>query len=153
MENMHLVVDLRYVVPPLINLAKPWAPDDHPNLNNEIFLMACLFLAIATLLFLFISLKLPLTPTVEPLRLKAGDFSAPLTLSLLASLFLPSSLFWDVFPMLVILSPWYEILLDLLRRFIFWFGQTLRAIPDLIVICISTQRPHGELEGNNETNV
>jgi len=158
MGKMHLFVDLRYVVPALINLGKPWVQD--PSLNNPIFVMASLFLAIVTLIFLFTSVKLPLTLSVEPVRLRAGHFSSPLlTLSLLASLFLPSSLFWYVFPILISLSPWYEILLNLLKRFMLWFCDTLQVIPVLIITCI-TQCPQVEpdeeaiqIEGNNETNV
>ncbi|GLT73267.1 hypothetical protein SLA2020_451380 [Shorea laevis] len=101
----------------------------------------------------------PLTLTVDPLQLRAGDFSAPLTLSLLASIFFPSPLFWFVFPILVISSPWHEILWDLLKRFMLWFCDTLQAIPALFIICITQrQLPQIELEaiqieGNNETNI
>ncbi|KAE7998702.1 hypothetical protein FH972_003219 [Carpinus fangiana] len=120
-----------------------------------ILMMPYLFLVISLLLLiLFTSVRLPLT--VEQLQLRAGDFSGPLNLSLLASLFFPSSLFWFVFPVLVILSPspWYETVSDLLKRFIFWFCDTLQALPALIIICI-TQRPQAdqleaiEIEGNN----
>jgi hypothetical protein len=137
---MVVLVDLRYLVPPLINLlklqAKSWAQDSNSS-NPIFFVMAFLFVAIAILLFLFTSVKLPLTLSVEPIRLRAGHFSSPLTLALLASLFLPSSLFWYIFPILVILSPWYEILLNLLKRFMLWFCHTLQAnIPTLTITCI-----------------
>jgi hypothetical protein len=152
---MKVLVDLRYVFLPLINFtiwviltpqSKPWAQD--PNLNNPIFVMAFLSLVIPILvIFFFTSVKLPLTLSVESLRLRAGDFSAPLTLSLVASLFFPLSLFWIVFPMLLIVSPWYEMILD-------WFCHTLKAIPALIITCIP-QHPQVEveaivIEGNND---
>jgi hypothetical protein len=138
---MRFLVDLRYVVPPLLILGKPWAQDH--SLNNEIFVMACLSLAIATLLFLFTSVKLPLS--VEPLHLSAGHFSAPLTLSLLASIFFPTPLFWFAFSMLLILSPWYELVLDALKQCLLWVCHNLQAIPSFFIICI-TQRPPVELE-------
>ncbi|KAC5715501.1 hypothetical protein FH972_027238 [Carpinus fangiana] len=84
---MSFLVELRYVVPPLINLtlwvfimplAKLWAQD--LNFNNNIFVLTCLSLAIFILLiFLFTSVRLPLS--VGTLQFRAGDFSAPLTLS------------------------------------------------------------------------
>jgi hypothetical protein len=163
---MEFLVDLRYVFPPLINLtlrvlipqAKYRAQD--PNFHGEIFVMACdLSLVIAILLFLFTSVKLPLTLSVDSLRLRSGDFSGPLTLSLMASLFFPLSLFWLVFLMLLIVSPWYEMLLN-------WIFHTLQAIPALIITCIP-QRPQVEreaivpqveleaivIEENNEANI
>ena len=160
---MEFLVDLRYVVPPLINITlwllmpQPKPSPQPPNIYNEIFVMAYLSLAISILLFLFTSVKLPLT--VEPLHLRPGDFSAPLTLSLLASLFLPSPLFWFVFPILVILSPWYEMLWGVLKRLMLWFCDTLQSIvPALLITCIA-QRPQLDqleaiqIEGNNETNI
>jgi hypothetical protein len=98
------------------------------------------------------SVKLPFTLSVDSLRLRAGDYSGPLTLSLLASLFFPLSLFWFVFPMLLIVSPWYEMILG-------WFCHTLQAIPALIITCIP-QRPQVEheveavvIEENNEADI
>ena len=150
---MPFLVDIRYAVPPLIHLtiwvfiiplAKHWA-QEYPNFNNNIFVMACLSLAISLLLiFPFISVKLPLT--VGTLQLRAGDFSTPLTLSFLASIFFPSPLFWPAFLMLlilIILSSRYEML--------------LQAIPAPIITRI-TQRPDQVeleaivVEGNNEAN-
>jgi hypothetical protein len=150
---MRGLVDLRYVyvVPALINIGKPWV--QQPNLiSNEMFVKVCVFLAIAILVFLFTSVKLPLTITVEPPQWRAGDFSSPLTLSFLASLFLPSPLFWFVFPMLVILSPWYGIIVDLLKRFILWFSHILQAIPTHIIICV-TQRPRDDHEPHEEADL
>ncbi|KAE8055551.1 hypothetical protein FH972_012384 [Carpinus fangiana] len=136
---MPFLVDIRYFVPPLINLtlwvfiiplAKHWAQD--PNFNNNIFVLTCLsLLAIFILLiFLFTSVRLPLT--VGTLQFRAGDFSVPFTLSSLASIFFPSPLFWSAFLMILIvvmLSPaWYEILLP-------------QATPSPIVTHITRQRP------------
>jgi hypothetical protein len=134
---MDFSVDLRYVFLPLINFtlwvlipqAKAWA----------------LVIPILILLFLFISVKFPLTLSLEPFQFSAGDFSTPLTLPLVASLFFPSHLFWFVFPILLILSPWYGILSDLLKRIIFWFCDGLQAIPALIITCIH-QHPQVEHE-------
>ena len=146
---MRGLVDLRYVVPALINIGKPWV--QQPNLiSNEMFVKVCLFLAISIIVFLFTSVKLPLC--VEPPQLRAGDFSSPLTLSFLASLFLPSPLFWFVFPMLVILSPWYGIIVDLLKRFILWSSHILQAIPTRIITC-ATQRPRDDHEPQKEADL
>jgi hypothetical protein len=80
-------------------------------------------------------LKLRLTLGVELPQLTAGDFSAPLTLSLFTSLFFPSDIFWFVFPLLIILSPWYGSLSDLMKRIIFWFSDALQTIHALIITC------------------
>ena len=107
--------------------------------------MACMSLAILILLiFLFISVKLPLT--VGTHQWTAAHFSAPLILSILASIFFPSPLFWSAFLMLlmlVMLSPWCE--------------MPLQATPAPIITHI-TQRP-GQveleaivIEGNNEAS-
>jgi D-alanyl-lipoteichoic acid acyltransferase DltB (MBOAT superfamily) len=62
----------------IIPLAKQWARD--PNFNGNIFVLALLSLAIFILvIFLFISVKLPLT--VGTLQFRAGQLSAPLTIS------------------------------------------------------------------------
>lgn len=158
-NKMQVLVDMRYVVLPLINLII-WVliHQPKPYFDNPMFVMAFMFLAIAILLFLFVSVTLPLILSVEPLRLRAGHFSVPLTLALLASVFLPSSRFCYVFPTLVILSPWYEMLLDLFKCFISWFRDALQAPPALIITCI-TQRLEVDqveaivIEGNNEVEL
>jgi hypothetical protein len=135
---MDFLVDLRYVFLPLINFtlwvlipqAKAWA----------------LVIAILILLFLFTSVKFLITLSLEPFQFSAGDFSTPLTLPLVASLFFPSHLFRFVFPMLLILSPWYGILSDLLKRIIFWFCDRLQAIPAVIIITCIHQHPQVEHE-------
>ena len=147
--------DIRYVVPPLINLivwvfiiplAKHWA-EDYLNFNSNIFVLALLSLAIFILvIFLFISVKLPLT--VGNLQWRAGQFSVPLALSFLASIFFPSPLFWSAFLillMLVIVSAWYEL--------------TPQATTAPIITHVTRQRP-GQveldeivIEGNNESSI
>jgi hypothetical protein len=115
-------------------------------------------LSLPYFLFLFTSVKFSLTLSLEPFQFSAGDFSTPLTLPLVASLFFPPDLFWFVFPMHLILSPWYGILSDLLKRIIFWFCDFLQAIPAFIIITCIHQHPQVELEAvvieeNNEGNI
>jgi hypothetical protein len=153
-RKLEVLMDFRYGFLPLINFtlwvlipqAKDWALD--PNFDSEIFAISflCLVIAILILLFLFTSVKFPLTLSLEPFQFSAGDFSTPLTLPLVASLFFPPDLFWFVFPMHLILSPWYGILSDLLKRIIFWFCDFLQAIPAFIIITCTHQHPQVELE-------
>jgi hypothetical protein len=139
---MRCVTDLRYVVPPLISIIfmvvdRNMGSTDHQILVNPVLVMAYyLFLAILTFIFLSTSVNLPLT--LEPIcfSLLKADFSAPLTLSFFASLIFPPSLFWLVFPMLVIVSPWYTVFSAQLKRFMCWFYESLQTIPPFIVICI-----------------
>jgi cation transport ATPase len=153
---MPFLADIRYVVPPLINLivwvfiiplAKHWA-QDYPNFNGNIFVLGLLSLAIFILLvFLFISVKLPLT--VGTLQWRAGQFSVPVTLSFLASIFFPSTLFWSAFLILlmhVIVSAWYE--------------MAPQATTAPIIAHVTRQRPDQVheleaivLEGNSESSI
>jgi len=108
---------------------------DHQILVNPVLVMAYyLFLAILTFIFLSTSVNLPLT--VEPICLLKADFSAPLTLSFCASLIFRPSLFWLVFPMLLIVSPWYTLFSAQLKRFMIWFYDNLQTIPAFIIICV-----------------
>lgn len=141
---MHWFIDLRYAVPPIINLFREKLLAENGNWEiAPIFMMASLVFAALILLFVCTSVKLPLT--VEPIQLRVGSFSAPLTVSLLASLILPPSLFWVAFSLLTIVSPWYPTLLDLLKRFMCWLSRTLHAFPTFIITCV-TQRPQEILE-------
>ncbi|KAG6636127.1 hypothetical protein CIPAW_11G089100 [Carya illinoinensis] len=135
---MSSLLDLRYLVPPFISLCfmillpqdKPW-PQGHGNLAFDILYHHPFFLAIFILLFLLISVKLPIT--AGPIYLQVGDFSISLTVSILASLIFPASLFWLIFPILTIASPWYHMLLDGFKHCIYWFYKSLQQIPTLIV--------------------
>ncbi|KAG6635846.1 hypothetical protein CIPAW_11G071300 [Carya illinoinensis] len=139
-------MDLRYLVPPFISLYlllsqdKP-SPQDHVNLESGILYhhpFSLFFLAIFTFLFLFISVNLPIT--LEPIQLRGGGFSVVLTVSIVASIIFPASLFWLIFLMLIIASP----LLDGFKSCICWFYNTLRQIPTLFIHC-TIQHP-GEPE-------
>ena len=107
--------------------------------NNPLLMISYyqLLLAIVVLVFLSTSVNLPLT--VEPVCLLTADFSAPLTLSFLASLIFRPPLFWLVFAMLVIMSPWYRMFLDQLKHFMCWSNNALQTIPAFIIICILRQ--------------
>ncbi|KAG6717931.1 hypothetical protein I3842_04G125400 [Carya illinoinensis] len=167
----YLLLDLRSLSPPFINLTlmllfsqdKPW-PQDHVILAFYILAhhLFLLFLVTLILLFLFISVKLPLSPTMQPIRLRVGDFSLPLTLSMLASLIFPPSLFWMVFSIVIIASPWYRLLWNALKSFLCSFYGTLRDIPTLIILC-TIQEPAPpqveievelvEIQGTGQSNV
>ncbi|KAG6630754.1 hypothetical protein CIPAW_13G041800 [Carya illinoinensis] len=128
---MRYLVDFRYLITPFLSLylmillsqdKKPWSHDRvilaFVILYDPPFLI---FLAtLMTLLFVFISVKLPFTLTLEPIRLRVGYFSLQLTVSMVASLILPPPLFLVVFPILIVTSRWFAMVLDMLKSFLRW---------------------------------
>lgn len=145
---MHCLIDLRYAIPPLINITllfltfhdkEPWDYAIEIDLNispknqHPFMKMAFLFLAILLLLFILTSFKLRLT--AQPVHLRVGDFSGSFCILLLASIMLAPSLFWVAF----LLTPWYSLLVSVFKRAFCYIYHTLRAIPMFIVICITNQ--------------
>ncbi|KAG2672438.1 hypothetical protein I3760_13G041300 [Carya illinoinensis] len=154
---MRYHLDFRYLILLLLSLClmillsqdkKPWYQDrvilaffilyDLPFLIFLIFLVTLM-----TLLFVFISVKLPFTLTLEPIRLKVGDCSLPLIVSMVASLILPPPLFFVVFPILIVTSRWFGMVLVVFKIFLRWLYHTLQYIPIFIIEC-TIQRRRGE---------
>ncbi|KAH7857856.1 hypothetical protein Vadar_017161 [Vaccinium darrowii] len=108
------------------------------------------FFSIVTLIiFLFTSVKLPLSVTAQPIQVRAGDFSPLLVISLLGSVFLPQPLFWFGYVIIISLSPWH----GFLSEFLFWIWGILRAIPVLIITCIVQNHQQDERETDNPPQV
>ncbi|XVE78269.1 hypothetical protein DITRI_Ditri13aG0131100 [Diplodiscus trichospermus] len=63
------------------------------------------------LLFLFFSFELPVT--CHPIIVEGRGFSIALLLSLIASIFLPRSLFWVAFLFIVVTIPFHGEIFDL----------------------------------------
>ncbi|KAF7123197.1 hypothetical protein RHSIM_Rhsim12G0046900 [Rhododendron simsii] len=99
-------LDLRFAVPALLNLIlsllqhlqeKPWLPS-LPSFNMN---WNSWFFAIVLLIpFLVTSIKLPLSLTADRIRVRVGDFSFFLGITLFSSVFLPQLLF--CIPVLII---------------------------------------------------
>ena len=70
------------------------------------------------LVFSFISIEVPLTPSVNPwyirLCLSGEYFSIPMAISLIASLIFPQTLSWYIVPMIMLLHFCYPWILNLL---------------------------------------
>ncbi|KAG6630761.1 hypothetical protein CIPAW_13G042400 [Carya illinoinensis] len=148
------VVDFRYLIPPVVCLYLMilWSQDKKPWSQDRVILaFVILFdppffiflVTLMTILFVFISVKLPFTLTLEPIRLKVGDFSLPLLVSMVASLILPPHLFFFVFPILIVTSRWFGMVLVVFKIFLRWLYHTLQYIPILIIGC-TIQRRQGE---------
>ncbi|XP_059655189.1 uncharacterized protein LOC132302370 [Cornus florida] len=77
---MQCYIDLRYIVPPLMNLLFFLLRQPYSSKSSHCF--SLIVLAILILIFLLTSIKLPLTITVatDAIRLRAGDFSAAVVL-------------------------------------------------------------------------
>ena len=139
---MQLVIDLRFTLPPLFNLilflfltsqnnpfsASFFIDDQSLFLLKFAFLLAFIFLL---LLFLFFSVELPIT--LHPISLRATGFSVALFVSVVASIFVPPSLFWFAFLFILVTTPWHSKLFDLFVRFFRYFARTLQSIPTLFI--------------------
>ncbi|EOY01803.1 Uncharacterized protein TCM_011616 [Theobroma cacao] len=93
-----------------------------------------LLVVMLLLLFLFTSAEVPLNLDAIRIRLRVGDFSIALTISLVASLFLPPSLFWPVHILFVFSSPWHGMFFHLFKHFLGWFSAALRSVPTYFII-------------------
>ncbi|KAG6630760.1 hypothetical protein CIPAW_13G042300 [Carya illinoinensis] len=151
---MRYLVDFRYLIPPFLSLYLMilLSQDKKPCSQDRVILAFVILydppfliflVTLMTLLFVFISVKLPFTLTPEPIRLKVGDFSLPLTVSMVASLILPPPLFFVVFPILIVTSRWFGMVLFVFKIFLRWLYHTLQYIPILIIGC-TIQRRQGE---------
>ncbi|GFZ00851.1 hypothetical protein Acr_14g0004860 [Actinidia rufa] len=145
-------IDLRFVVLAVINLSlfllqhlqngkSNWGH------NESILDLNFWVLAIFISLFLLTSVKLPLDVSViaEPIRIRAGDFSIPLAVSVMASLFLPERLFWLGFGIVICVSPWHSLVSDLVVGFLWRVWAILWTITVLIISCIVQKNPQVEV--------
>lgn len=146
---MQFFVDLRYLFPPLMNLIILALLTSHVNawiifeFNGEhpILKLAFLLLAIFMLfLFLLTSITINLRFTVHPITVRSGYFSAPLTLSLLASILLPPPLFWVAYFVIIISFPWHGMLWNLLKYIFKWFVISLQSCSTLVITCSTLQQ-------------
>ncbi|GFZ00852.1 hypothetical protein Acr_14g0004870 [Actinidia rufa] len=80
-----------------------------------------------------------------PIRIRVGDFSIPLAVSVMASLFLPQRLFWVGFGIVICVSPWHSLFSDLVVGFLWRVWAILRTIPVLIISCIVQKNPQVEV--------
>ncbi|KAH7832944.1 hypothetical protein Vadar_001640 [Vaccinium darrowii] len=136
-------LDLRFVVPALVNLTLSFLQHHQPildiNLDNWFF---SIVIILTLIVFLFTSVKLPLSVITHPIRVRAGDFSSLLVISLLGSIFLPQPIFWFGYVITICVSPWH----GFLSAFLFRFWNILRAIPVLMITCIVHNHEQHERE-------
>ncbi|KAK6275064.1 hypothetical protein POUND7_004773 [Theobroma cacao] len=107
----------------------------------SIFKLAFLLVAIfLTLLFLFFSVELHLTP--HPISLRARGFSIALFISIVAVGFLPPPLFWVVFFFIMITAPSHDKLDDLFLCFLRCFALSLHSFPTFMInIMLNNENP------------
>ncbi|OMO71919.1 hypothetical protein COLO4_27947 [Corchorus olitorius] len=148
-------MDLRYAIPPILNMIlflflSSWNSRNYLVLISSISVVqqfsvlkvaAIIILAvILLLLFLFTSVEIPLILTPIRLRLHVGHFSIALTASFLASLFLPPSLFWAVYLLIVCLTPWHHALFQLLKQLFRWLSGAVKSFPVYLIIIAAAHR-------------
>ncbi|KAK6262796.1 hypothetical protein QUC31_008612 [Theobroma cacao] len=107
----------------------------------SIFKLAFLLVAIfLTLLFLFFSVELHLTP--HPISLRARGFSIALFISIVAVGFLPPPRFWVVFFFIMITAPSHDKLDDLFLCFLRCFALSLHSLPTFMInIMLNNENP------------
>ncbi|KAG8495876.1 hypothetical protein CXB51_007692 [Gossypium anomalum] len=135
---MQILIDLRYATPPLVNViwfllvasqndsAFDLLSDSLP-VSTSILVFFALFVAIKLMgIFLYFSVEIPLTP--HPVCLRARGFSIAFFISLLASIFLPSSVFLVTYLFIVVTVPWHNKLFHQFICFLRLFAITIQAI-------------------------
>ncbi|KAJ0038776.1 hypothetical protein Pint_22398 [Pistacia integerrima] len=146
---MQFFVDLRYLFPPLMNLIILALLKSHVNawimleFDDEYLILKLLFLLLANfMLFLFLLtyINLRFTAHPNPITVRSGYFSARLTFSLLASIFLPPPLFWVVYFVIIISFPWHGMLWNLLKYIFKWFVISLQSCSTLVITCSTLQQ-------------
>lgn len=139
---MNFFIDLRYLCPPLINLFTFLIFTSHHEVPYKVDILhypilisvALLMLAIIVLLsFLFTSIQLPLI--VRPIRLSIGNFSLVFAITLFSSIIFSPSLFWVVYLLLIVVSPWFQILQSHLKLLIDWLCEYLQSFPAVFIVC------------------
>lgn len=90
-------------------VALPWDWDPFRTMDRLTWINSCFFLLILTA-FSFTSIVVPHTCPVHGaagfIRLRIGNFSLPMTLSLMASLIFPQTLFWFIYLILIFAPFW-----------------------------------------------
>ncbi|XAR54877.1 hypothetical protein NMG60_11030201 [Bertholletia excelsa] len=148
-------VDVRYVIPLGINIVKshvawPWEWDAFDIVGEPTWAKLWLY---GFLLFLFplVSVEILLTSSphnaIRHIRLRVGDFSIILMLATLASLFLPQTLFWYAYPIMVLLSFCYIWILHLFATILRWVQANHSRVPILNIIVSTAHNNQDELGG------
>ena len=144
--------DLRLCVPFLVNSLKSlialpsddvWDP--FHTIDHLTWINLCLFLLILALFsFTFINIAVPHTASVHTssascVHLRLGDFSLPTTLSLMAPLIFPQTLFWHIYPILMLAPFWSSWLVHILL----WVLAMASTIPvyDIIIKVGGSRQP------------
>lgn len=137
---MHYTIDLRFGVPPLVNiLLYLLLGSDQASINlirywdNHLIWKVTLLILLLSLFLFLVSIKLPLTAIIiaEPIRFHFGDFRfyGILSIMLLGSFFFEPWLFWYTYLVFICISPFLDELYDMLQ-----------AIPTVFVIFTRTRQ-------------
>ncbi|XAR54876.1 hypothetical protein NMG60_11030200 [Bertholletia excelsa] len=146
-------VDVRYVVPLGINIVKshvgrPWEWDAFDIVGEPTWAKLWLY-SFLLFLFPFVSVEILLTSSphnaIRHIHLRVGDFSIILMLANFASLFLPQTLFWYAYLIMVLLSSCYIWILDLFVTILHWVQANHCRVPILDIIVTAAHDNHNEL--------
>ncbi|KAI3515491.1 hypothetical protein L1887_14389 [Cichorium endivia] len=146
---MKCYMDLRYLLPPLINLGLPYVSPSKFTLQSSDLVFVS-FIAIAVLLFLLVSIKLSLGVSIHincgPLLLfRVEGFSLIMAILLSLSIFMPREKFLIAFTFVICISSFHDALLDLLLQSLTWFYHAIRSIPVVDLHCVIQQEQQQEL--------
>jgi hypothetical protein len=121
---MDLKIDVRFLLLPLANL----------------FFSHYTSAIIITLFLLFVSIKVPVSlqlTTSSLLRVQAIDLSVSVIICFLCLNFMSTPHFWIVNSILILcLSPWDDLLFEMLKILIWWLFHSLRSIGMHEVLCV-----------------
>ncbi|KAG8375286.1 hypothetical protein BUALT_Bualt10G0084600 [Buddleja alternifolia] len=135
--------DSRFVLLLVVNVFKsevatPWKWDPFNLATTQISFFKWLILAAFSLSFSFIAIGIPYSRphnnSMRFIRVQIKEFSSCLTISFLASLFMPQILFWYYYPVILLFFLCYTRISNVFRSFVFW----IEAVPDVSIFITAT---------------
>lgn len=145
-------LDLRYLLLLITNIIKshivtPCEWDAFDVATNFTWIKFWL-LTLLFFIFAFVSIGIPLHTSTDTnmgyIRVQIKKFSASLTLSYLASIFIPQLLFWYLYPLILLLFSCSASISNLYWTSMFRLQAILATLPDFNLLLIATDNIHEE---------
>lgn len=141
--------DLRYVILVIINIVKshadPWAWDPFEVTTAFSWIKFWLLTPLSFIFgFIFIGILIP-NPNnnMRFVTIQINNFSPSLLTCFLASFFTPQSLFWYLYPLILLSFFCCACISAAFTAFVFWIEATLSGVPDLNISITNTNGAGG----------